>query len=70
MLVCIVTAVLLACIKKKNLSKLVNFCAAILTLKMEDNMQHFQPIMLYDFKKGKNATERQEQFLQCMEKVL
>ena len=24
---------------------------------MEENMQHFQHIMLYYFKKGKNATE-------------
>ena len=44
----------------KNLSKLVNFCVAILkTLKMEENMQHFEHIMLYYFKKGKNATETQ-----------
>ena len=34
----------------------MNFCAAILILKMEGNMQHFQHIMLYYFKKGKNAT--------------
>ena len=38
---------------KKNLSKLVNFCVAILILKMEGKEQHFQHIMLYDFKKGK-----------------
>ena len=44
----------------KNLSKLVNFCAAILTLKTEDR-QHFWHIMLYYFKKGKNATETQKQ---------
>ena len=30
---------------------------AILILKIEENMQHFQHIMLYYFKKGKNATE-------------
>ena len=36
---------------------MVNFCAAILLLKMEDNTQHFWHIMLYYFKKGKNATE-------------
>ena len=42
---------------KKNLSKLVNFRAATLILKMEENIQHFQHIMLYYFKKGKNATE-------------
>ena len=27
---------------------------------MEENMQHFQHIMLYYFKKGKNATEMQK----------
>ena len=53
---CIVTAVISVCIKK-NLSKLVNFCAAILTLKMGENTQHFQCIMLYYFKRGENATE-------------
>ena len=44
----------------KNLSKLVNFYAAILMLKMEENTQHFWHIMLYYFKKGTNATETQE----------
>ena len=44
----------------KNLSKLVNFCVAILILKMEENMQHFWHIMLYSFKKGKNTTEMQK----------
>ena len=29
-------------------------------LKMEENMQHFQHIILYYFKKGKNATETQK----------
>ena len=38
---CIVTAVISMCILKKNLSKLVNFCAAIFILKMEENVQHF-----------------------------
>ena len=42
---------------RKHLPKLVNFCAAILTLKMEENKQHFQHI--YFFKKGKNTTETQ-----------
>ena len=36
------------------------FCAAILILKMEDDMQHFCHIMLCYFKKGKNATGLQE----------
>ena len=38
----------------------MNFCAAILILKMKENMQHFWHIMLYYFKKGKNATETQK----------
>ena len=44
----------------ENLSKLVNFCAAILILKIEENMKHFWCITLYYFKKGKNATETQK----------
>ena len=45
---------------------------AILTLKIEKNMQHFQYIMLYYFKKGKNSTEThtKKRFVQYMEKVL
>ena len=38
----------------------MNFCVAILILKMEENLQHFQHIMLYYFKKGKHATEMQK----------
>ena len=41
----------------KKTSKLVNFYAAILILKIEENKQYFWHIMLYYFKKGKNATE-------------
>ena len=37
----------------------MNFCVAILILKMEENMQHFHHIMLYYFKNGKNTTEMQ-----------
>ena len=48
----------------------MNFCVAILILRLEENMQHFWHIMLYYFKKGKNATEMQKKFVQCMEKVL
>ena len=33
---------------------------AILILKIEENMQHFQHIMLYYFKKGKKASEIQK----------
>ena len=48
---CIVTAVILVCIQKAL--KLVNFCAVILILKMEEDMQYYQCIMLYYFNKGK-----------------
>ena len=44
----------------KNLLKLVNLGAAILILKMEENMLHFWHIMLYYFKKSKNTTEMQK----------
>ena len=44
----------------KRTSKLVNFCVAILILKMEENKQHFQHIMLYYFMEGKNTTEMQK----------
>ena len=37
----------------------MNFCAAILILKVEGDTQRFWHIMLYFFKKGKNATETQ-----------
>ena len=46
--------------KKKNVSTLVNFCAAILMLKIKENKQHFQYIMLYYFKRGKNTAEMQK----------
>ena len=39
---------------------MVNFCVAVLLLKMEENIQHFWHTMLYYFKKGKNATEMQK----------
>ena len=35
----------------------MDFCITILILKREGNKEHFQHIMLYYFKKGKNATE-------------
>ena len=38
----------------------MNFCVATIILKMEENMQHFQHIMLYYFKTGKNTTETQK----------
>ena len=39
----------------------MNFCVAILILKMEEKKQHFWHIMLYYFKKGKNTTETQKE---------
>ena len=41
------------------------FCAAILILKIEENKQHFEYIMLYYFKKGKNTTETQTKQERC-----
>ena len=38
----------------------MNFCVAILILKMEEKKQQFLHIMLYYFKKGKIATETQK----------
>ena len=46
--------------KHTHLSKLVNFCVALLILKMEENKQHSRHSMLYYFKKGKNTTETQK----------
>ena len=50
----------------------MNFCVVILILKMEENMQHFCHILLYYFKKGKNAAKMQKKdcMEKCMEKVL
>ena len=45
---------------KKTISKLVKLGVVILILKMEENKQHFQHIMLYYFKKGKNTTQMQK----------
>ena len=54
----------------KNLLELVNFCVAILILKLEENMQHFHNIMLYYFKKGKNTSEThtQKDLCNCWDK--
>ena len=59
------TAVIISVhLKKKNLSKLVNFCVAILILKMEEK-QHFLWIMLYYMQ-----LKCKKRFVQYMEKVL
>ena len=49
-------------------SKLVDICADILILKMEENIQHFCPILLYYFKKSKNATEYKKDLCKYMHK--
>ena len=38
----------------------MNFCAAILILKMEGNRQHFWCVVLHYFKRGKKAVETQK----------
>ena len=48
----------------------MNFCVAILILKMEEKKQHFRHIMLYYFKKGKNATETHKKICAVCGKVL
>ena len=53
-----VTAVISALIKKK-LIKVGEFLSAIFILKMEENT-HFQHILLFYFKKSKNAAKMQE----------
>ena len=44
----------------KNSSQLANFYVTLLILRKEEAIQHFHHIMLYNFKKDKNATEMQE----------
>ena len=41
------------------------FCADILISELDENTQHIQCIMLYYFKKGKNATEMQKKKKIC-----
>ena len=54
------------CAFLKKTSKLVNFYVAILILRVEENMQHFQHIMLYYFKQGKNANWNAKKDLCCV----
>ena len=46
--------------------KFVDFCVAILIMKMEENKQHFCHSVLYYFKKGKNATETHTHTKMCV----
>ena len=48
----------------------MNFCVAILILKMEENTQHFQHITYY-FRKVKTQLKcKRKRSVQCMQKVL
>ena len=38
----------------------MTFCVAIVISKMEESVQHFWHVVLYYFKKGKNATDTQK----------
>ena len=38
----------------------MNFCGAILILKVNENKEHLWHIMLYYFEKSRNATEMQK----------
>ena len=53
---------------KKILSKLVNFCAAILILRMEEDTQHFWHIVIIS-RKVKTWLKHKNSFVQCVEKV-
>ena len=67
---CIVTAVISVCIKKKKkLIKIGEFLCSHFRIEGGRKKQHFWHVMLYYFKKGKNATETQKRFVWCMEKV-
>ena len=54
----------------KKALKLVNFCVAILILRMEGKMQHSWHFMPYYFQKGKNATETQKKICAVYGEVL
>ena len=57
----IVTAVISACIKK--LIKISDFLCSHFNMEDGKNTQHFEHIILYYFKKGKNTTETQNKNL-------
>ena len=54
----------------KKTSKLVNFCAAILIMKMEEDTQHFQLLCITISRKVKMQLKCKKRFVQCMERVL
>ena len=56
----IVTAIISSCTKRKHTSKFVVFCIEILIVKMEENKQHLQHIMLCYFKRSKNALKHKK----------
>ena len=67
---CIVTAVISTCIKEE-LIKISEFLCIHFNIENGKQYTTLQYIMLYYFKKGKNATKMQKQrFVQCREKGL
>ena len=48
----------------------MNFCAAILILKMEENMQHFGALSFIISRQVKTQLRHSKRFVQGMEKVL
>ena len=53
----------------KKWSKLVNFCVAILILKMEENKQHFGLLCFIISRRAKMQLKRRKRCVRCMEKV-
>ena len=53
----------------KNLSKLVNFCVAILILKMEGKSNILRCIISRKVKIQQKCKKKKKRFVQCMEKV-
>ena len=47
----------------------MNICVAVLTLKMEENTQHFG-VLCFISRKVKTQLKHKKRFVQCVEKVL
>ena len=54
----------------KKLNKIGEFLFSYVNMEDERKYTTFWHIMIYYFKKGKNATEMGKRFVQCVEKVL
>ena len=64
------TAVIISMHFLKSFSKLVNFCAATLIFKMEENTQIFGLLCFIISRKVKMQLKCKKRFVQCTEKVL